>query len=96
MGDRIPAEQTMKRDLEVQYRCPRRSPPARILIYLMKTRPAEFTAADIAKDLDMTAREVGGLLQRIPGVTIDARRRFAHTESGNRYTFDAGEAMKHE
>lgn len=66
-----------------------RTREARILIHLLKTQPKEFTAADVAKDLNLTARTVGALLQNVPGVTIKNRRRYAHTESGNRYTFEA-------
>ena len=65
-----------------------RTIPARILIHLQKKQPKVFTAADIAKDLNLTARSVGAHLQDIPGVTIKDRRKYAHTESGNRYTFE--------
>lgn len=60
---------------------------ARILSLLKKKNPQDFTAADIAKDLNLTSRMVAGFLKDIPGVEIKDRRKFAHTESGNHYRF---------
>jgi predicted transcriptional regulator len=57
----------------------------RILNYLHKEKPVEFTAADIAKDLNLTARAVGSHLKQMDEVQIKNRRKYAHTESGNRY-----------
>jgi len=60
---------------------------ARIYNHLRRVKPKEFTAADLAKVLDLTTRSVAAFLKDIPGVRIKCRRKYAHTESGNRYTF---------
>lgn len=61
--------------------------PDRILSHLKKTKPRDFTSADIAKSLNLTARNVAAYLKDTPGVEIKNRRKYAHTESGNRYRF---------
>jgi DNA-binding MarR family transcriptional regulator len=62
----------------------------RILKYLLKKNPSEFTAADIAKELNLTSRAVGYHLRQIEEVQIKNRRKYAHTESGNRYSLVKG------
>ena len=60
---------------------------SRIHNLLCREKPGDFTAADIAKKLDLTARSVAAYLKVIPGVRIKNRRKYAHTESRNRYAF---------
>jgi hypothetical protein len=59
----------------------------RIIRYLRRVKPKEFTAADIAKKLDLTTRSVAAILKFIPEVRVKSRRQKARTESGNRYSF---------
>ena len=62
----------------------------RILKYILKKKPVDFTAADIAKKLNLTARDVAGYLKYIPEVEVKNRRRYSHSESGNRYRLVPG------
>jgi Fic family protein len=57
----------------------------RIRNHLLKSNPAEFTAADIAKTLNLSTHCVAAHLRDIPEVRIKQQRRHARIESGILY-----------
>jgi len=65
----------------------------RILRYLLRTRPAEFTARDIAKPLNLTAGSIGGYLKDMPEVQVLDREIFEYSSGcANRYRLVIQEA----
>ncbi len=42
----------------------------RILKHLQKKKPESFTAADLAKDLNLIPRSVGGILEDMPQIIV--------------------------
>lgn len=57
---------------------------ARFRDYILKTQPSNFTAADIAKRLDLSTKCVAAHLRDIPEVKIKQHRKRA-SESGILY-----------
>jgi hypothetical protein len=58
---------------------------ARIRDYILKNQLSDFTAADIAKSLDLTTHCIAAHLRDIPKVKIKRHRRRARIESGILY-----------